>query len=511
MRKDLRWKATVIFILTILLALVVLPTFTGKALLGSEPIRLGLDLKGGIELLLEPDYHLSGQDLNSLQTKILDGLKGAGMTEPKVEYLGIQDNNKYDGLVFTFANAADLTRAKNLGIFNAETKLDAASGIKNIMLNGTVKGNQLEVEVQQSPSDFPQDSLERAVTIIEHRINEASAGMAEADVRLDKNGRIFVQLPGINSLQKANDLITSTGRLTFRINGKVVLDGTDLQDIKSMYVSRTDYTGYALSFQFKGKGSQILNDITTQNIGKNMAVYLDESELMDPRIQSAIPNGSGEITLGNVSKEDADRDALLMKSGALPISLKVAQSNQVAPTLGAEIVRLSLLGCVIGIVLVMIFMLIFYGVPGLLGDAALILVALIMMGVMAVFRGVMTLPGIAGIVLTMGVAVDANIIIFERVKDELRNGKRVRPAVDSGFKRAFITVLDCHATLIIVSAVLYFSGNPAIQGFATTLFIGSLATIFTATFVTKFLLDWRIDHNPDAYAHYFGDKEVLPE
>lgn len=507
MRKDLRWKASLILILALAFAFVIYPP-TGKMVFGgNDPIRLGLDLKGGIELMLEPDYRLSGQDLSVLQNQLLVKLRGASIAEPKVEYLGVQDSNKYNGLVFTFANAADLGRAQNLGVFTAQ-KLDVATGTKNINFNLKPAGNTLQVEVNEAASDFPDDAMQRSLTIIEHRISEASSHMAEADVRLDpQKGRINVQLPGISSLEKANELITTTGRMTFRLGNQIVMDGTDLKNISAVMQSGK---GYVIDFEFQGEGAKKLADITTANVGKQLAIYLDETMLMNPRINQPLTDGKG-IIEGNFTKDEAEKDALLMKSGALPISLRVAQSNQVAPTLGVEIIRLSLIACAVGIFLVMVFMLIFYGVPGILADVALVLFAIFLIGIMAVFRGVITLPGIAGIVLTLGVAVDANIIIFERVKDELRNGKRVRPSVDSGFHRAFITIVDCHVTLLITSFVLLMSGNTAIQGFAVSLAIGAVASIFTATFVTKFFLDWRIDHDPDAYAHYFGGKEVLPE
>jgi preprotein translocase subunit SecD len=253
----------------------------------------------------------------------------------------------------------------------------------------------------------------------------------------------------------------------------------------------------------------MLNKITTENTGKKMAVYLDESMLMDPVIQEPIPNGSGQITLGNATKAEVEKNAILMKSGALPVSLKVVQSTQVEPTLGKEIVRQSLVSGIAGIILVMVFIVIFYSFPGLLADCALVMYAIFVLGFMALFRGVLTLPGVAGLILGIGMAVDANIIIFERIKDELRSGKRVRAAIHGGFDRAYVTILDANVTTLIAAGVLFFFGSGSVQGFAVTLSISIIVSMFTAIFVTRFFLEWRMDQDPDRYAKYFGVKEVI--
>jgi protein-export SecD/SecF family membrane protein len=418
------------------------------------------------------------------------------------------DGDRYEGIKFTFGSAADAQRAINAGIFPGSYKFDAFNQTKHLDFKTKVIGNQIELTILQAASDFPEDSLDRSRTIIEHRINEASSGMAEADVRLDGKGRLNVQLPGISTLQQARDIITATGKLTFRIDNQIVLDGTDMQDIRVAYEAGK---GYVINFSFNGEGAKQLERITTENINKKMAVYLDETMLMDPTIQSVIPGGSGEITLGNATKDEVEKDALLMKSGALPVSLRVVQAAQVAPTLGKEIVNQSVIAIIIGICLIMGFMLLFYGIPGLLADAALMIYSIFVLGIMVLFHGVLTLPGIAGFILSMGMAVDTNIILFERVKDEIRNGKRVRPAVEHGFQRAFITVLDCHITVLITAGVLFFLGSGSIQGFAVTLAIGISMSLLTAVVITKYFLDVRIDHDPDRYAKYFGVKEVVKE
>jgi preprotein translocase subunit SecD len=505
LRSDLRWKGAVIFFAVLIFALLITPLNTGKNIFRFEPIRLGLDLKGGIELLMAPDYRVSGNTLNDLGAVLMTKIKAANIPDPVMMYLGSADNERYDGIKYTFASVEDVRRAINARTFPARYKMEVSGEIKNLNIQPSVHGRVVHLKVTQDPGDFPSDALDRSLTIINHRISEASAHMAEADVRLDGKGRINVQLPGIKSLEEARDLISATGRLTFRIDNKIVLDGTDMNSANLGFESGK---GYVIQFTFKGNGARMLEKVTTEHKGQKMAVYLDETMLMDPVIEDTIPNGSGIITFGNATKAEVEKNAILMKSGALPISLKVVQSTQVEPTLGKEIVRQSLFAGVAGVILVILFMLLFYSFPGLLADVALMMYAVFVLGLLALFRGVLTLPGVAGLVLGVGMAVDANIIIFERIKDELRNGKRMRSALQGGFERAFTTILDSNITTLIAAAVLFFFGTGPVQGFSVTLCISILISMFTAIFVTRFFLEWRIDQNPDKYAKFFGAKEV---
>ncbi len=505
MRQDLRWKVATILIITLVFALVISPM--AKTFFKGEPIRLGLDLKGGMELLLAPDYRLGSNAVFRIGDELTAKLKQANI-DAQVAPLGVLDGDRYDGLKFTFANAGDVERALNSGAFPSRYQLNLFGEEKNLNFETAIQGNVVDLKILQDPRDFPEDSLERSQAIIDNRISEAASGMAEADVRLDGKGRVNVQLPGISSLQQAKELITATGRLTFRIDNKIVLDGTDLRDIKVGFDAQGG-KGYVINFTFKGQGAKQLEAVTSANVGKKMAVYLDESMLMEPVIQTALPDGSGQITFGNAtSKEEIEKYALLMKSGALPLSLKIVQSTQVAPTLGKEIVQQSLVAGVIGFAMVIVFMIVFYSLPGLLADVALIIYGILLLGVMAIFRGVLTLPGIAGFILTLGMAVDANIIIFERIKDEIRNGKRVRAAIQGGFNRAFSAVFDSNLTTILSAIVLWIFGSGSIKGFALTLGLGVLISMFTAIFVTRVFLEWRTDHDPDRYAKFFGAKEV---
>ena len=234
-----------------------------------------------------------------------------------------------------------------------------------------------------------------------------------------------------------------------------------------------------------------------------MAIHLDEEQLMNPVIEEPIRDGRGVIRMGNSTIDEAKRYAILMEAGSLPVSLRNLAVNQVAPTLGREMIQQSLVAGIAGITLVIVFMVGFYGLVGVLADLALVLYAAAVLVVMAMLRGVLTLPGVAGLILSIGMAVDANIIIFERIKDEIRSGKRVRPAVASGFSRALRTILDSNVTTLIIAGVLLFYGYGAVRGFALTLTVGILVSMFTALVVTKLFLELMIDRDPDRFVGHF--------
>jgi preprotein translocase subunit SecD len=256
-------------------------------------------------------------------------------------------------------------------------------------------------------------------------------------------------------------------------------------------------------------GARQFEEITRDHVGEVLAIYLDEELLMEPMIREPIPGGEGRITLGRGSTlKEAKEYAVLMKSGALPVSLRTIQITQVAPTLGSEIVRQSLLAAGIGLCLVFLFMVGFYGIPGLLANAALVIYGLLVLGIMALFRGVLTLPGVAGFILSIGMAVDANILIFERIKDEIWNGKTMRAALAGGFDRAFTAILDANVTTLIVALVLLFLGTGTVRGFAVTLTIGILTSMFTALVVTRVFMEILIDRNPGKIFKRLGGGEV---
>lgn len=511
MRRETRWKFFLNMGIILLAALYILvPQFSVdvKNLLFGENhdvIRTGLDLKGGIELVLAPDYRVEDRVLIDIQNDLVQKIGNLGISEPKKSFLGLREENKYNGLRFTFASENEVQRVINAKII--PSSLDWDKGVEKLSLllkaeKNRSNPNMLSINVQLNPRMYGSEALTQAKEIISRRVN--SSGLSETDVRLDsKNGRIQVQLPGVASLDQAETLLKSTGRLNFRLDGKIVMYGDNLVDA---YAQIDNNKGVpAIYFKFGNESTARFRDITSQNVGKVLSIYLDEEKLMDPVINEAIPSGEGSITLGSgASLKEAKESALLMKSGALPVSLRTIQNTQIAPTLGSEMIRQSMVGAGVGVLGVIIFMLIFYGLPGALANIALIGYAILNLALFAIFKGVLTLPGVAGFILAVGMAVDANIIIFERIKDELRNGKRMRSALDAGFDRAFTAIIDSNVTTILTALMLLIFGTGPIKGFAITLTLGIIISMFTAIVVSKNLLEVMLDKNPDKYVKYFG-------
>lgn len=503
MRAEFQWKLGLVLALALVSILILYPPLIGKITggtgpFGGKPIRQGLDLRGGLEVILGPDYRVEPSLLDQITPTLLGQIGQVNAAAPSVGKLGLMELNKYEGLKFTFASADEARRVLAAGAI--QNGLLWREGDKDLHLTFRLEqiGRDLEVTVEQSPRDFPADSLKRAETILEDRVNRL--GLSEPDIRFDDdNDQIIVQLPSVTSEKEAQDILQRTGRLNFRLEGRKVLFGDDLK------MARAGYDGgqTVIHFEFGDEGARLLKFITEKNINKNMGVYLDEEELMNPVIRSIIPDGKGQIELGNASIEEAKKYAILMEAGSLPISLRNLAVNQVAPTLGKDMIRQSMVAGIAGIILVIIFMIGFYGLIGVLADMALVLYAALVLLVLALLRGVLTLPGVAGFILSIGMAVDANIIIFERIKDELRSGKRMRPAVSSGFARAFWTIFDSNLTTLIIAGVLLFYGYGAVRGFAVTLTIGILVSMFTALVVTRFFLEMMIDRNPDKFVGHF--------
>ena len=475
-----------------------------KGPFNGQPLRQGLDLKGGMEIILGPDFRADVATLDEISNTVKQQIEKVTSvtTQPKAAKLGLQDMGKYEGLKFTFASAGDTQRVIAAGVIEQDLSLGEGAGKTTYKLLPSQVGRTIEITVNQVLSkDFIEKSMTQADEIIKLRVNRL--GLTEPDIRLDlPNQRIMVQLPSVKTEKEAQEILQRTGRLNFRLNGVKVLFGDDLKSAKAGY----DGGKVVINFSFGKEGATRLRYITENNLKKPMAIYLDEDPLMDnpaPIIESAIPDGNGQITLGGAGIEEAKKDAILMEAGSLPISLRNLSFNQVAPTLGKDMIRQSLVAGVAGIALVVIFMLGFYGLMGALADVALILYVALVLVVMSLMRGVLTLPGVAGLILSVGMAVDANIIIFERIKDELRTGKRVRPAVAGGFSRAFWTIFDSNLTTLIIAGVLLIYGYGAVRGFAITLGIGIMVSMFTALIVTRFLMDLLIDRDPDKFVSRF--------
>lgn len=327
------------------------------------------------------------------------------------------------------------------------------------------------------------DAMNGSLGILQERINEL--GLKEPIVQREGKDRLIIELAGVKNPQEAVNIIGKTAILEFRDEaGKVVLDGSMLKNAQAQY---NQYNQPEVAIQFNGEGTKKFADLTAKNIGKKVGIYLDNEQLTNPVIQSSIPNGNAVIT-GSKNIEEAQRIALLLRSGALPVKLEMVEKRLVGPTLGADSLEKSKVAGLYGLAAIFVFMILYYRLPGLLANFTLVVYSILVLGVLAALNATLTVPGIAGFLLSIGMAVDANVIIYERLKEELRSGKTLRASIDSGFDRAFVTIVDANVTTLIAAAVLYYFGTSSIRGFAITLSIGILASMFTAITLTRFLL-----------------------
>ena len=366
-------------------------------------------------------------------------------------------------------------------------------------------GVQVVLEAQDTDSVRVTDSvLERAQAIIERRVN--ALGVAEPVIQRQGDRRIIVELPGVHDQEQAIQTIGKTALLEFKDPaGNTVFTGAQL---RSATLTNDEYGRPAVAIELNREGAAQFAQLTARYLYTSpLPIVLDGEVLVAPVPQSVINDGRAVIT-GNFTLEEARSIAILLQSGALPVPLEVMEVRNVGPALGRESVQKSLVAGVIGIALVAAYMILYYRLPGGVADVALAIYVVLLLGLLVGLRATLTLPGLAGFVLSIGMAVDANVIIFERVKEELRAGKRLRASLDSGWKRAFVAIFDANVTTLISALILMYFGTGPVRGFAVTLALGILVSMFTAIVVTRTLLSVLVDRNPDRFVRYFGVGEV---
>ena len=341
--------------------------------------------------------------------------------------------------------------------------------------------------VLQAQGKIESDTMSKVKNIIERRVN--SIGVAEPVIQLSGNDKLIVELAGIKDPQKAIELIGTTAKLEFRIKNKdgygpVLLEGSAL---KTAGVSRDQVGMPSVSFELNSQGANTFAKITRENIGKQLAIMLDNKEQSAPTINSEINGGSGIIT-GRFSIEEANNLANLLKSGALPVEIKIVENRTVGATLGVDSIRQTGIAGLIALGVISVFMIAIYKIPGIVADIALLINGVLVLGLLSGIGAALTLPGIAGFILTLGMAVDSNVITYERIKEELRLGESLHDAVERGYENAFPAIIDGNLTTMLVAAVLFFLGTGPIKGFAVTLALGVVATVITGVFVSKIFL-----------------------
>lgn len=389
----------------------------------------------------------------------------------------------------------------------------------------------LKVDTSRLPKEARDDATDRALEIIRNRIDQF--GVREPSVQKQGVDRIIVQLPGITERERAISLIGRTALLEFKLVeadkvynstklDAVVLQGNVPEDcelkrldeklfpeerffllckklalagehLTDAYVGRDEYGNPTVEFKLNRKGAQIFSRLTQDNIGRRLAIILDGKVRSAPVIKTKIPAGVGTIT-GRFTYEEARDTAIVLRAGALPCPLTIEEERTVGPTLGRDSIERGIRAIIYGGIGVLAFMLIYYLLAGLVANFALLLNLIIVLGALAYFKASLTLPGIAGILLTIGMAVDANVLIFERIREEFEAGKTIRSAIASGYQKAFLTILDSNLTTLITAIILFRFGTGPIRGFAVTLSIGIIASMFTALVVTRCIFDLLASH-----------------
>lgn len=345
------------------------------------------------------------------------------------------------------------------------------------------------------------EAITQVINIMQKRVNEM--GLTEPIIQREGANRIIIELPGEKDPQKAIETIGKTAVLQFKDEeGNVKLTGEDLKNAKEqMGQSKQPLVG----LEFSEEGGKKFGELTAANIGRHIGIYLDGEMLTNPVVNEAITGGSAVIT-GQRTLEEAKDLAILLRSGALPVKVSVMEVRTVGPSLGQDSKDKSVVAFTIGLSLVVLFMLGVYRMAGFVADIALLVYVLILLGILNLLHATLTLPSVAGVILSIGMAVDANVLIFERFKEEIAEGKLLRLAVQSGFKRAFVTIFDANMTVIITSCILFFLGSATVKGFAFSLGLGVAVSMFTAITVSRTLLMFLIDANWIHNPWWFGGK-----
>lgn len=343
------------------------------------------------------------------------------------------------------------------------------------------------------------DAVNRVVKIIENRIN--SLGLTEPTIQRQGKDRIIVELPGVKDPDKAIDMLGRTALLEFKdISGMTVLTGKDLKNSKA-HVAQNNQP--VVGLEFNDDGARKFAALTAQNIGKPISILLDGDVLTSPVVQEVITGGNAQIS-GSRTMEEAEHLAILLRSGSLPVKVDVMEIRTVGPTLGQDSKEMSIKAFAIGTISVFIFMLLFYRLSGLVADIALLLYIMMLLLAMKYLNATLTLPGIAGIILSIGMAVDANVLIFERFKEEIQNGKTLRSAMEAGFDKAFLTIFDSNLTTVMAAVVLFYLGTGPIRGFAVTLALGVALSMLSAITITRYLLRFLIASNLAKHPSFYG-------
>ncbi|MDP6873766.1 MAG: protein translocase subunit SecD [Alphaproteobacteria bacterium] len=520
------WKIVLVAVLCVLGVVFTLPNFVSEQTAEGLPdwlphkqVNLGLDLQGGSHLLLEVEAEVVVQErLAALVDSVRPALRGK-----RIGYRNLGQQN--DAVTVTIRKPEQLelalTEIRKLAVPVQGNAIAGITGGQDIVVE-VVNDNQISITLtEEAIRERRRSAIEQSIEIVRRRIDEL--GTREPTIQRQGDERILVQVPGLQDPERLKNILGKTAKMVFRLvdvttspaeilGGARTPPGSELLESDErtadggpadMYVvrKRIMVSGDTLvdsaatfqdnmpvvSFRFDSVGAKRFGDATAKNVGRPFAIVLDRRVISAPVIREPILGGTGIIS-GNFTVQEVQDLALLLRAGALPAPLKILEERTVGPALGADSIAAGKVACVIAFIAVMIFMVLSYGIFGLAADLALLINLFLIMGALSVLQATLTLPGIAGIVLTIGMAVDANVLVFERIREEIRTGKTPFAAMEAGYQRAVGTIFDANITTLIAAVILFAMGSGPIKGFSITLGIGIVTSVFTAVMVTRMML-----------------------
>tara|TARA_Y100001934_G_scaffold21301_1_gene24132 strand:- start:1032 stop:2600 length:1569 start_codon:yes stop_codon:yes gene_type:complete len=514
-----KWKIVLVIATCALGFVFSIPNFLDQKITDKLPdwlphkqVSLGLDLQGGSHLLLEVGF---GAVVKEQIESLVDTMR-VELRKGKFRYTGLGVDGQY----------AKVTIRK------MEQVEDALSVLKGIDpgVETEVTGNTIRISfTEESLNERRTAALSQSLEIIRRRVDET--GVREPTIQRQGDNRILLQVPGVDDPERLKQLIGKTAKMTFHlvhaqsgaqnlsrtppgakwlphaddgsgekqyvlIRKRIMVSGEDLVDSQPSTDGQTGEP--VVSFRFNARGGKKFGTVTAANVNSPFAIVLDGTVISAPVIREPILGGSGQIS-GNFSFREATDLALLLRAGALPAPLSILEERTVGPGLGQDSIDAGKFASIVGMILVIIFMGAAYGLFGLMADVALMVNMFLILGALSILQATLTLPGIAGIVLTIGMAVDANVLIFERIREEVRAGRTPISAIDAGYGRALTTIVDANVTTLIAAILLYIFGSGPIRGFAVTLAIGIVTSMFTAIMLTRlFVVTWLRRNQPSA-------------
>jgi len=524
MLKGIKIRAAVAFVVCLLALFYLTPSLTPdlpdmwKKYLPMDKIHLGLDLQGGTHLVLEVD---TVKAVESTILRLSNDVKESLMSN-KVRFVYLEGTKKADTISFELPDSASRTAFEKV-IKDNYPDLEIVSS----EIHGGKEVVSLRPKAKRA-DEIKKMAVEQSLETIRNRVDQF--GITEPEIIPESNDRIVIQLPGIKDTERAKNLIGKTALLEFKLvdeehsidnalrgnvpEGDVIVYENRLDrqtgrrtnipillknrtlltggDLESAQVKISDRFGEPyVAIKFNTQGARDFDRITGENVKKRLAIILDGVVYSAPVIQERIAGGEAQIT-GSFTMDEAKDLAIVLRAGALPAPVNILEERTVGPSLGQDSIDKGIWSAILGGIMVGVFMIVYYRLSGIVANIALIMNIVIILGALAAFRATLTLPGIAGIVLIIGMSVDANVLIFERIREELRTGKTPRAAIETGYGKAFMTIFDTNVNALIASLFLFGFGTGPVKGFAVTLSIGIIASLFTAVFVTRIIFDYFV-------------------